>query len=287
MLDYESQRKLIIIFVLAAVLTVVITIVILVFIWLPDNNKEVMQQFEVGKIEIQKSTEEAIIERYYKQIYIMFLNNDLDAIYNLVGKDYLEYFNYDKQDVIELLREKDVLTKGLELAQYKSFMVDGYSSVYELDLKVKDEAYAINIVIREKSPNNYTITFDKFIDYTRDTYTATKDSINLDIYEKIRYTNSVQYELKLINGYNKNVKINSGASGNPVILVNSQGETRRPIMSTLSAAEITLKPEQTRVFTAVFDIEDTYDFITYNTLVIKNAQFEGIQGTDNLEFTLN
>jgi len=287
MLDYESQRKLIIVFILAAILTVIVTIVILVFIWLPDNDKEAEQQFAVGKIEIHPSTEEAIIERYYKQLYILFRNNDLDAIYNLVGKDYLEYFKYDKQDVIDLLREKGVLTRGLELAQYKSFMVNGYSSIYELDLKVKDEAYAINIVIREISPNNYTISFDKFIDYTNDTYTSTKDSIKLDIYEKVRYTNSVQYEFKLINGYNKNVKINSGASGNPVILVNSQGETRRPVMNTLSVTEITLEPGQSRTFTTVFDIEDVYDFITYNTLVIKNAQFEGIQGTDNLEFVLN
>lgn len=286
-MDYESQRKLIIVFILATVLTIIITIAVLVFIWLPDDDSNKEQEYVVGKIEQQSSTEEAIVEKYYKQLYILFLNNDLDTIYNLVGKDYLEYFDYDKQNIIDYLREKSILTRGVELVQYKSYVLSGYSTVYEFDLKVKDEAYAINVVIREKSPNNYTLAFDKFIDYTENAYSATKDSIKLDIYKKIRYTNSVQYEIKLTNGYNKNVKINAGGSGNPIILVNSQGEARRPVMTTLSATEVTIEPNQDRTFTAVFDIEESYDYLTYNTLVIKDSQFEGIQGTDNLEFTLS
>ncbi len=288
MLDYETQRKLIIVFVLAAILTIIVTIVALVFIWLPSKeNISDEKVFEVGKVEQPAYTEEVVVENYYKQMYILFRNNDLDAIYDLVGKDYLEYFKYDKEDVINLLRDKSVLTRGLELVQYKSFLVSGYTNVYELDLKVKDEAYTINIVIRETSPNEYTIAFDKFIDYGEDTYTSTKNSIKLEIYKKIRYTNSIQYDFKLNNGYNKSVKINSGASGNPLILINSQGKTRRPVMTTLSVAEIELSSGQGRSFTAVFDIEDTYDFITYNTLVIKNVQFDGMHGADNLEFTIN
>lgn len=286
MLDYEEQRKLIIIFILAAILTIIIAIGMLVLIWWPNVEVETEKIFEVGKVDVQTHTEQEVIQKYYKQLYVMFINNDLDAIYDLVSEDYLEYFRYDKQDIIEMLREKNVLTRGLELAQYKSFMIDGYSSVYELDLKVKNEAYSINIIIKEESPNNYTIAFDKFIDYKTNTYSETKDSIKLDIYQLIRYTNSIQYEMKLTNGYNKDVKINSGGSGNPIILVNNKNETRRAIMTTLSTAEITMEPEENRTFTAVFNIEDTYDFITYNLLVIKDIQFEGMQGKNNLEFTL-
>lgn len=286
-MEYETQRKLVIVFILAVVLVVIITIASLIFIWLPDNNVEEEEKFAVGKIEQQGTTEEDVVEKYYKQLYVLVINNDLDAICNLVGQDYLEYFDLEKQDIIDFLREKSILTKGLELVQYKSFYLDGYSNVYEFDLKAKDEAYAINVVIREKSPNDYTIAFDKFIDCTEDTYTATKDSVKLDIYKKIRYTNSVQYELKLTNYYNKNIKINTNLSATPIILVNSQSEVRKPIMTTLSTVEIELEPNESRTFTAVFDIEDEYDYFSYSTLVIKDSQFEGIQGSDNLEFTLN
>lgn len=287
-MDYESQRKLIIIFILAVVLTIIIAITVLVFIWLPDDeNENEEQEYVVGKIEQQSSTEEAIVEKYYKQLFALFLNADTDSIYDLVGKDYLEYFDYDKQDIIDFLREKSILSRGLELIQYKSYSLPGYSSVYEFDLKVKDEAYSINVVVREKSPNNYTLAFDKFIDCMENTYSSTKDSIKLDIYKQVRYTNSVQYEIKLTNNYNKNIKVNSGDTGNPIILVNSQSEARRPIMTTLSATEMTVEPEQYRTFTAVFDIEETYDYYTYNILVLKNVGFDGIQGTNNLEFTLN
>jgi len=286
MLDYETQRKLIIIFILATILVSISAIVALVFIWTPNKDVEAEKQFEVGKIEAPSSSAGDVIQKYYKQLYVMFLNNDLDQIYSLVGNDYLQYFDYDKQDIVNLLREKNVLTSGLELAQYKSFVLPGYSSVYELDLKVKNEAYAINVVIREMSPNNYTIAFDKFIDYKENVYSETKDSIKLDIYERIRYTNSLQYEVKLTNGYNKNVKINSGATGNPIILVNGQDQVRRPVLTTLSAVEADMKPGENRAFTAVFDIESEYDFITYNLLVLKNIQYEGMQGMDELEFTI-
>ena len=285
MIDYENQRKLVVVFILAVILTVIFTIIALVFIWIPDN-KEVEQKFEVGKIERPDSSEQAVVENYYKQLYILFLNKDLDAIYDLVGKDYLEYYKYDKQQLLNMLEEKNVFSRGLELVQYKTYVLQGYNNIYEFDLKVKNEAYSINVVLREKSPNNYTVAFDGFIDYDKSTYTATLNSIKLDIAERIRYTNSVQYEFKLTNNYNKTVKINEGGTGNPVILVNSSGASKRPIMSTLNAAEITIYSKETRNFTVVFDIEDTYDYVTYNMLVLKNSQFEGMQGSSNLEFTL-
>ncbi len=284
-MNYEDQRKLVAIFIMAVVLVIVLSLVALVFIWLPETVEE--EKFIVGKVNQQTSTEEKVVENYYKQLYVLFVNNDVDQIFNLVGKDYLEYFELEKQDLIDWLREKKVLSKGLELSQYKTFSLIGYSNVYEFDLKARDEAYSINVIIRESSPNNYTIAFDKFIDYTNDVYTSTKDSIKLDIYKKIRYTNSIQYEFKLTNCYDKNIKINTQNSASPIILVNSQSEVKKPVMTTLSSIEVTLEPEETRSFTAVFNIEDTFDYLTYNTLVIKDSQFEGIQGANNLEFTLD
>lgn len=285
-MDYETQRKLVAIFIMSVILVVIMAIIALVFIWLPDDEGE-GQAFVVGKVNSQETSEDAIVKKYYKQIYVLFLNNDLDGICKLVGKDYLEYFKLDEQDIIGYLRDKSVLTKGLELVEYKSFILPGYSNVYEMDLKVKDKAYSINIVLRESSPNNYTIAFDKFVDHEADVYTFTKNSVKMDIEERIRYTNSVQYEIKLTNCYNKNIKINSGAGVNSIFLVNLQGEARKPIMTTLAATEITLEPNEFRTFTAVFNIEETFDYITYNTFVIKDSQFEGIQGADDLEFTLN
>lgn len=284
-MDYETQRKLVAIFIMSVILVVIIAIIALVFIWLPDEEEE--QDFVVGKVSSQETSEDAIVKKYYKQIYVLFLNNDLDGICKLVGKDYLEYFKLEEQDIIDYLRDKSVLTKGLELVEYKSFILPGYSNVYEMDLKVKDEAYSINIVLRESSPNNYTIAFDKFVDHETDVYTFTKNSVKMDIEKRIRYTNSVQYEIKLTSCYNKNIKINSGAGVNSIFLVNLQGEARKPIMTTLAATEITLEPSEFRAFTAVFNIEGTFDYITYNRFVIKDSQFEGIQGSDDLEFTLN
>ena len=287
MLDYESQRKLIVVFILATILIGIVTLVFLVYIWMPEPKaEESKQQFEVGKVTVSDSSEKGIVQKYYKEIYTLLLNNDIDSIYAKTGEDYLKFNNMDKEALRQFIVDKGVMSRGVELQQYQSYSVPGYTAVYELDLKVKEQAYSINVILREVGPDDYTIAFEKFIDCIEDVHKQTLNSVELDIYKRIRYTNSIQYEFKLTNNYDKVVKINANREASPVILVNTQSKVQQPIMSNMITAEFSLNPNEVRDCTAVFKIDSTYDYLSYIKMVIKGVEYTGITGTSNLEFDL-
>ena len=284
MLDYEKQRQLVIVFILGVILVVIFSIVALVFIWLPEKEEE--EVFEVGKVKSESFQEEDILIKYYNQIANMFLQEDTDKIYSLVGKDYLEYNKLTKEDVKKYLEDKGILGRKLELVTTRSYNVPGYSNVYYLDIKATNEVYSIGIVIREISPENYTIAFDKFIDFSKDIYSETVNSIEMQIFERVRYTNSVEFKFKLTNNYDKKVVINSNSLAHAILLVGAQSKAKQPIMTTLSTARIELQPGAYRPFSAVFNIDDTYDYWMYSTLVLKDVLYDGMEGTTNIEYSL-
>lgn len=284
MLDYEQQRKLIIVFILAVVLVIIFAIVALVFIWLPEKEEEYV--FEVGTVNSVNVNEETVIKHYYEEISQMLLNKDTDAIYKLVGKDYLEYNKYTKQDIEKYIQDKNVLGSTLELVTTESYAVPGYSNVYYLDIKVVDEVYSMGIVIREISPENYTIAFDKFIDYSTNVYNGVVNSVELDVYKMVRYTNSVEYGFRVTNNYDKDIVINNNSLANAIILVSSQNQVKTPIMTTLATSQVKLASKSLNEFVVVYNISDAYDYYTYNTLVLKDVLYTGMQGTTDIQFNL-
>lgn len=286
MLDYESQRKAIVVFILGVILVVIITILILIFIWIPEKDEEKVTEYKVGIVENQSVSESDVVSRYYDELYVLILNNDVDGLYKLLSSDYIKYNEYDKEKVTEYLKNKEVLGKSLELVQYESIYLTEYNNVYSLDLKVKDEAYSLNVVVRETAPEQYTISFDKFIDYASNVYENTINSVTMNIYGRIRYVNSVEFDFKLTNTYSKEIKINSSNVTTPIILVSTSEKSLRPIMTTLPTAEMSLKSKESKEFKAVFNIEEEYDYVSYSTLVLKNVEYSEIAGTSNLEFNL-
>ena len=284
MLDYEKQRQLIVIFIIAVVLVVIFSIIALIFIWMPKKEAEVI--FEVGKVENEIVNETDMLYYYYKEISQMLINSNTDAISNLVSQDYLEYKKMTKEDIKTYLVEKEVLGKQLELVTSNTYRVIGYSNVYYLDIKAVDEIYSVGVVIKEISPENYTISFDKFIDYSKDIYKQTVNSVELEIYGRVRFINSVQYEFNLRNNYDKNITVNSKSLAHAILLVSSNSSAKVPIMTTLSTARVDIEPHFYKSFTAVYQIGDSYDYYTYNTLVLKDVLYDGMDGVTDIEYNL-
>jgi len=179
MLSYEDQRKAIAIFIMGVILVLICTIVVLVFIWIPD--KKVKIEYEVGKINEDIMEEKDVVNKYYDRLSNLLSNNDIDGIYNLLGEDYKEFSQLDTVKLKEYLIEKNILSKSLELVEYTKYIISGYNNVYSVDIKVVDEAYSINVIIREKSPEQYTIAFDKFIDRKTNVHKSTIDSIEMNV----------------------------------------------------------------------------------------------------------
>lgn len=285
MLDYEKQRQLIVVFTLGVILVVIFVIIALVFIWLPENEEE-KETFEVGKVNYTNVQESDIIVKYYNTLSNMLLYEKIDEIYPLVANDYLEYNELSKQSIEEYLHKKGVLGKNMELTTSKTYSIPGYNKVYYLDLKAANEMNSIGIIIKEFSPENYTIAFDKFVDFSKDIYSSTVNSIGLKVLERIRNIDSVEYKIRITNNYDKNVVINNKSVANAVLLISSDSKAKVPVMNTLATKKVELIPGESRNITTIYQISDEYDHILYNTLVLKGVSYGETYGETDIQYTL-
>ena len=133
MLDYDKQRTLIVVCILAIILTIVISIVALVFIWKPEPVEE--NKFEVGMVTATTVTENDVLKKHYETISKLLEENKIDEFCKFIGKDYLEYYNYTIDDVKALLENRMITGKNLELANSAIYSIIGYTKVYYLELK--------------------------------------------------------------------------------------------------------------------------------------------------------
>jgi len=286
MLDYKKQRQLIIGCVLAIVVVVILSILYLISIWKPEPEKE--KVYEVGNVELVEMDEEKVLKEYYKKISDMLMNSKTDEILNLVAEDYMKYYNYTIDDIKAYIENKNILNKKLELSNGQAYLVDGYSSVYSLDIKAMGEIYSLNIVIREKSPDNYTIAFDKFIDYKEHTYSGVSNSVELRVQKRARFTNSVEYRVRVTNNYDNSISINTNKEADGVILANANdGTIKNPILLSFTNQIVTLEPGFSKEFDVAYSMEEELDFYAYNVLLLKGVTYSGLNGTSNLEFYMN
>lgn len=285
MLDYNKQRKLVVACAIAIILVVVFAVISLINIWTPEPEKE--KVYEVGVVESINVSESDVLMGYYKEMSEMLMNSKVDDICALIGEDYLKYYEYSVNDVKEQITSKNIMGKRLELVNSAIYSVGGYSNVYYLDIKAEGEVYSIGIVIRETSPKQYTIALDKFIDYKENVNSSFVNSVGFSVQKQVRFVNSIEYKVRLTNNYDKAITINSDKEVAPLILVSSSsGDIKNPIMTGLTAQEVTMASGQAREYTVSYSVTDFTDFIQYNVFVLRGVKYEGLEGTSNLEFYL-
>ena len=285
MLDYEAQRKLIVTFILAVIVVIIITIVALIFIWMPE--KELEPEYEVGKISQNVVTSDNMLDNYANKIRELLVAKDVDTLYTLLSKDYIEYKKFDKVSFKKFLENKNMMGKTIEVVQYMKHTVKGYNAVYQIDLKAANEAYSLDVIIREIAPEKYTISFDKFIDYVENVQTSTVMSVKLEINSRLRLTNGVQYQLKVSNNYDKDIIINKNKSSIPVLLVNSSDYSKQPIATSIATVALKLKASEFRTFSVAFNVDSATDHSTYNLLVLRDVAFGDSIGAQDIEFKLD
>lgn len=282
MLDYDKQRTLIVVCILAIILTIVISIVALVFIWKPEPVEE--NKFEVGMVTATTVTENDILKKHYETISKLLEENKIDEFCKFIGKDYLEYYNYTIDDVKALLENRMITGKNLELANSAIYSIIGYTKVYYLELKSVGEIYTLGIVIREKTPENYTITLDKFIDYSTNSYANSSNSVELSVLKRARFTTNVEYRIRITNNYHDAITLNTNKTTSSLILVAADGKFKKPVTYSLFGISETIPAGQSREYEATFNINEDMDFLLYNVFVLKDVSYTGMGGTSSLEY---
>lgn len=284
MLDYDKQKKLVVLMSIGIVLCIIVAIVVLIFIWMPEKENT---EYKVGHVVQTNINQETVLKKYAKDIQNLIIKKDYNSLYNLISKDYITYTGMTKESLSEYLDERNVCEAGLELIQYTVNYVDGYNAVYDLNFKVANEVYSINIIVKEEAPERYTIAFDGFIDNTTNVYSSTVNSVTLNVLERTRYTTWVEYDIKLTNGYNRKITMNSMNNANPIFIMDGAGDVRKPSVSTVPIGQFTMSPNASLEYTLKFDIRDVAEYMSYNYWVITNVSFENIEGVKDLQYLLH
>ena len=285
MLSYDKQRQLLIVCILGIILTVIIAIATLFFIWRSKPEKQYV--FEVGKVESTIFEKEDVIQKYYKDFEKKLHDSDTEGILALVGEDYLEYNQFTKEDVRKYLEESNMYGKSITLEKSLAYSADGYNNVYVLDIKSDGEFYSLNVVIREKSPEKYTIAFDKFIDYSEKVYNGAVESIALNVLERVRYTTAVTYRFRVMNNYHEAIIINSNKSNNPIPIVSTKTQnSKQAVTSTIMNMDLRIEPNTAREFEATYSILNPSDYYNYNVFVLNEVKYQNVDGTMNLEYRI-
>lgn len=283
MLDYNRQRKLVVLCVVAIILVVVFTVMYLIDVWTPEPEKQ--KVYEVGVVESNNIDNSDVLMQYYGEVSEMLMNSKLDDICSKVGEDYLKYYGYTLDDVKKYIADKNIMGKRLELVNSAIYSVVGYNNIFYLDIKAEGEVYSLGVIIRETSPEQYTIALDKFIDYKENVVDEFVNSVGFRVQKQARFINNVVYRVKITNNYDKPITINADREVAPLMLVSSSnGTIKKPLMSSLTAQEVIIESGHSREYDVSYNIENHMDFIEYNVFVLRGVKYEGVDGVSNLEF---
>jgi len=253
---------------------------------MPRPEKE--KVYEVGEVELVQKSDEDILLKHYENISKMLMESDLDKLASLVSEEYLEYKDYTVEDVKKYITDKGVTGRKLELASSSVYSFNEYTNVFYLDIKASGEVYSLGVVVIEETPNNYKISFDKFVDYKENVYNASLESVGLGIINRTRFLTNVEYRVRITNNYNKAITINSNKEADPLNLVNgNQGTVRNPITLNFASKVVTIPSGEAREYTVTYNMNGVSDYLIYNVMVLKGVSYEGITGTKNIEYYLN
>ena len=101
-----------------------------------------------------------------------------------------------------------------------------------------------------------------------------------------RFTTSVEYRVRLTNNYDKEIVINSNRAADPIVLATSDGTYKKPITAVLGNQALKLSKDNAREYVLTYNINDVSDFHYYNILILRDVGYEGLSGTNNVQFNI-
>lgn len=282
MLNDEKQRQITILIITGIVIVSIITILILISIWTPAKEEPISDEFRVGYIDYEQYTDEDIVKNYYTKIMVNFLNSDYEKIYNNLSKDYIEYSNMTLTKLKDKLENMQIVGKVLQLNSFQKSYLNDYT-IYYVNLQAQGDASDITIVIREYSPENYSISFDDFIYMDENIYNKTYESLNLNVNRVIYTVDKVKYNITLTNKFSGNIVINSKKLYEGIYLKDLSDNIKSPYSVTFGGSEIKLIENQKKDFEVIYDIEDmSYSYI--KGLVVRDVFYNSINKTTDVTY---
>lgn len=263
----DNGSKILILCMLGIVAIIIIAIYLLISIWKPEpvndntkneNNKEETSQVstKIGTYSNKVVKEDENIVDYSENINNGLFTSNIDYVYSITSPEYLSYFNLDKEGLKQLLIQKGMYGKSLEMSSYVSKKLNN-NRIFRINVKSDENGLiddSINII--ENSPNNYKIAFDRFLHYDKEPIEYIREELKITISEKAVFDTLLKVRLSITNTTDNSVVINQKQSYECIYL-NAYGEkTYTPSVSPISSRIITIEKGSTFNFNLTFNIDD-------------------------------
>lgn len=274
------------ILVMSCTIVVIIAVLLLILVWTTDRTEpEEVIEYSVGVLDTRNQlTADDYVKKYFSIIESKLTSEDYDAIYGYLAEDYVKSTGMTKEKLKNYLKSRKIVGQPLVLKSYENTALVGYSNIYIMNINQKDGIYDLNVVLKEKSPNNFTIAFDEFIDEKTNQLNAVFNSVNLSVDRVTRYSNYIEFEITVKNLYDEDIILNSQKQAECIYLKLADNSIIAPFGSVLGGTKLTLRSQRSKTYIVKYRLENKM-MNSIQSLVIKDIYYEGKNITSDAEFT--
>ena len=188
-------------FTLTIIAYIVICIIIILIIWWPKESN--LHAYTSVDVSVRQQTE---AQRYINLVSNILRKEDKETFKNLISSKYIKYIGKSDDDIIKMLEDEGYFSDTTEVRGMQLY-VDNNTYIYSTTVySSKGNNRKLNII--ETYPYKYTISLDDFYSYNEVDKISIIKNIKFtitEIYYNLKY---VEYNIKIENLNNFDVKFN-------------------------------------------------------------------------------
>lgn len=281
----ERERQLFLLLITGIIIVIIVAVLLIISVW---NRKEDLdneqKEYKLGKVNIKENVNyEDYIIKYFGKIEKMLFEEDYETFYNYLGKDYIEYSGLTKENIKEYFENKKIVGQALELKSYEMLQVEGYSNVYIMNIKLKEGIYDVNVVVREISPNDFTIGLEEYIKSETVNYNTTMNGVNLEIKKRAYFSNYIEYELVIKNTHDDDIVLNTNKTAENIYVKLADNSLISPYNTVLGGRQIKIEKDRIKEYKIKYNVPNE-NINGIKSIVIKDIYYNGRDSTGDVEF---
>lgn len=269
-------------------LVVIISILALIAIWTPKKQQEekikTQEDLQVGEYVSAYISEEEVLKKYFSNIFAKMISEEYTELYSMLDEEYKEKTNINIEQFSEKMRNMQMGGKHLIFDSYNSIVYGG-QNIYIINLKTADNKVYDKIIVKESSPEQYTLSFDNIIHYTDEQSSIKKEGINLTFKSVLYTTEEIVFEINVQNLSGTTIQLNSKNLPEGIYIVDSNRNTIKPNQVVFGGQNITLNDKKDIHLELRYKMDNT-QYKDVKNLVLKNIWYEDTGTVKDIEFEL-
>lgn len=252
LIDTDDKVRTFIIFMGIGIVLVIILVVYSIFnSWSDIKNPPKIEENEFGKYTIDRISEEEIAKKYFSQIFAPLYNENFSKLYSMLDEAYIKSENITVSNLEEKIRNSGMAGTDLLLEKYEVENRDNYK-YYKLQIALPDHTKTEYIIVKEISPNDFTVLFGNKIIYDEKDEKILQDGLEYEIVSMEETSHQMTVKINIKNILSDDIILNKDKEDYPVKAISNMKSVISPMSDTLSKKAIHLQPGKTFTFVGVF-----------------------------------